>query len=199
MDNMVVCDQNVLAKRIREDDLPEFPTPSARHVFGAMATFACRNTYCWPSKATLASVTGLSVRTVDSAIKALKAAGFVRIVSRGGSFRGERKANRYDLFLPTSNAGEHPRNDEQAPPQPATATPATIAGHPRNQRQPPPQPLRGTPATSDSHPRNHCGVIQKRSQKEIRILTPTPGGRLILFIWHSKHSWTRGGMSWASV
>lgn len=148
-EGFIPVDQNAFAKLVREDKLPNFPTPSARHVFGAMASFACGNTHCWPSKATLASVTGLSVRTVDSAIKALESAGFVRIVSRGGSSIGGRKANRYDLFLSNSNTSADPRNQQQdprnhcgAPPQPATATPATIAGDPRNQRHLPPQPLR---------------------------------------------------------
>ena len=140
---MVACDQNTLSERLRKDDLPTFPTLSARHVFSALASFACRNSCCWPSKSKLASVTGLSIRTVDAAIKALDADGFVKIVSRGGSFNGERKANKYTLFLPASQEGQHPRNVKQAPPQSATSTPAISDTHPRNRRHPPPQPLRG--------------------------------------------------------
>lgn len=56
---------------------------SAPSVFMALCYHADINGKCWPSRATLAAEVGVSIDTVDRAMKAIEKAGLVRVTRRG--------------------------------------------------------------------------------------------------------------------
>lgn len=71
---------------------------SARLVLVTIAYFES-DTGAWPSQETLASMTGLSVRSVKRAIKELSALHELDVINDGGDTWGARKTNRYFIIL----------------------------------------------------------------------------------------------------
>lgn len=63
-------------------------TDRAVHVFAALARHADRAGRCWPSRETLASGAGCSVRSVDRALGELTAVGLIERTSRGNGHGG---------------------------------------------------------------------------------------------------------------
>lgn len=73
--------------------------PSARKAYKAILWYIRTFPTAYPSQARIARQTGLSVRTVRRAIKALKAAGILE-VSRSNVARGRHRTNRYARTVP---------------------------------------------------------------------------------------------------
>jgi hypothetical protein len=74
-------------------------TPSMRSVYIAIALHADRDGSCWPSHATLAQFSGLSVRSVGVALNGLRALGVVAWEKRHDS-RGQ-TSNRFTICMST--------------------------------------------------------------------------------------------------
>jgi hypothetical protein len=118
---------------MRENDsLPEFarlavvPTlalrdtelsPSAFRLLVAMACFASRDGWCWPTYQQLADMLGISRRRVIDLMATLIARGWVRAVAqRGGD--GRQCRNRYLVVLDHDPTAETIEAFEAAPPEP---------------------------------------------------------------------------------
>lgn len=73
-------------------------TGGARLVLLALADFANEQGICWPSKATIAAKSGLSLHWVKVCLRRLKESGELEIHKPGGT---EGRANHYRVALPT--------------------------------------------------------------------------------------------------
>jgi Helix-turn-helix domain len=104
-------------------------SPSQNLVLVHMAHRAGPEGRCWAAVATLASDTGLGVRTVQAAIRALVGLGVLVEVAA--------PEHRTRTFTFAPDAIPHPRS---------SCTPADPAPHPRSSCTPPPQILHPTPA-----------------------------------------------------
>lgn len=114
-----------------EIDLPD----SEKLVLLALADCANDEGFCWPSMATLARKCSKSDRTVQTAIKALCAAGHL---------------SRNEVVGKGCNYTVHPRKDKATPE--AASAPKKLRGETAS----PPKPVRATPeAASDKPSKNH--------------------------------------------
>jgi hypothetical protein len=95
---------------------------TCRVVLTALADFADKQGQCWPSQATLATETGLAVRTVRVVLAELTAAGVITRRHRGNGFGGRAS----DLIALTMDQDFDLAAVEQAPEDPAI--PADDAG-----------------------------------------------------------------------
>ena len=95
--------------------LTKAPTPAAHHVLLVLGAFVLDDASdAWPSKATLASMTGRSPRVVQRALRELKSAGLISVRQSSG------RTPHYRLSVappetPTSPQGRRPRLPKYVP------------------------------------------------------------------------------------
>ncbi len=78
-------------------------SPAAKLVYVLLLRHQGKHATAWPAQATLAEETGLTERTVRSAIKALEAAGLIETLSKGSARR--KRANVYRVIWPIPSEG----------------------------------------------------------------------------------------------
>ena len=99
-------------KALRDSQLPS----RARHVGHLMATYADKDgSSIHPGVDRMAKGTGMSSRTVHTALKELRLNGWVKVVVQSNSWRGQ--SHEYRLTIPAA--------DVQGSPASSTSTPAT--------------------------------------------------------------------------
>lgn len=118
-------------------DMPDL-TPTQKLTLVALADNASDDGTCWPSQRTLANKTGLSERTVRTALKALEARG---LLSRRPRLRNDGKGRTSDLYKlsvhqpATVAASEGPTgNSRQYQPEAVAAKPSVEPSKNKNQK-----------------------------------------------------------------
>lgn len=146
-------------------------TLAARAVGLALALRVnARTGSCYPSKARLASDTGLSEETIRRAVGALVRADLLRV-----EFSQGRLANRYRLRHhpgnPIARNGDNPLTSEEVESMPTPSPVNPLASEPPRQRGATPSPAPANPLTSD--PRKEQKKEHGKEQSLLSGLRPT--------------------------
>jgi Helix-turn-helix domain len=131
---------------------------SATHklVLLALADNANEDGICWPSIATVARKSGLSVRCVQTAIRQMSKAGIVSVREKAGQSNSYKLTPEHGSRLPPRDVQ---RGAPGAPPPPHQVhpTPAPGAPHPRTR-------CTQNPNESSENPKKACQPVDKREE-----------------------------------